>query len=99
MHLPKLSRHVPNPPHPAKVCNPAAIRRPAIPLVAILSLALGISAAICVFSLLEHIILHPFPYRDADRIVELTYGEKLEIEYTPAISSQPGIYGNRRHDE
>jgi predicted permease len=61
------------------------LTRPAISLVAILSLSLGISAAITVVSLLEHIVLHPFPYRNADRIVELTYREKLEIEYTPAI--------------
>jgi putative ABC transport system permease protein len=61
------------------------LRRPAISLVAIFSLSLGISATISVLSLLEHIVLHPFPYRNADRIVELTYREKLEIEYTPAI--------------
>ncbi|WP_432756547.1 ABC transporter permease [Alloacidobacterium dinghuense] len=61
------------------------LRRPAISIVAILSLSLGISSAISVLSLLEHIVLHPYPYRNADRIVELTYREKLEIEYTPAI--------------
>lgn len=60
-------------------------KRPATSIVAILSLSLGIAATVSVFSLLEHIILHPFPYRDADRIVELNYREKLEIEDTPAI--------------
>jgi len=61
------------------------MKRPATSLFAILSLSLGISATVSVFSLLEHIVLHPFPYRNADRIVELSYREKLEIEYTPAI--------------
>jgi putative ABC transport system permease protein len=61
------------------------MKRPATSLFAVLSLSLGISATVSVFSLLEHIILHPFPYRNADRIVELNYREKLEIEYTPAI--------------
>jgi predicted permease len=50
-----------------------------------LSVSLGISATVSVFSLLEHIVWHPFPYRGADRIVELNYREKLEIEDTPAI--------------
>lgn len=85
MHLPNLSRYVPTSFIEIKFAIRQLLRRPAISLVAILSLSLGISAAITVLSLLEHIILHPFPYRNADRIVELTYREKLEIEYTPAI--------------
>jgi len=68
-----------------RVATRHLVKRPATSLFAILSLSLGISATVSVFSLLEHIVLHPFPYRNADRIVELSYREKLEIEYTPAI--------------
>ena len=68
-----------------KVAIRHLMKRPATSLFAVLSLSLGISATVSVFSLLEHIVLHPFPYRNADRIVELNYREKLEIEYTPAI--------------
>jgi len=34
---------------------------------------------------LYKVILHPFPYRDAERIVEFNFRDKLEIEYTPPI--------------
>ena len=44
-------------------------RNPGFAAVAILSLALGIGATIAMFSLIYAVLLHPFPYADADRIV------------------------------
>ena len=44
-------------------------RKPGFALVAILSLALGIGATTAIFSLIYGTLLHPFPYVDADRIV------------------------------
>lgn len=60
-------------------------KHPGFSLTAIFSIALGISATVAVFSVLQRVILHPFPYRDADRIVEFNFHEKSEIEYTPPI--------------
>ena len=44
-------------------------RNPGFATVAILSLALGIGATVAMFSLIYAVLLHPFPYADADRIV------------------------------
>jgi predicted permease len=44
-------------------------RNPAFAAVAVLSLALGIGATTAMFSLIYAVLLHPFPYAGADRIV------------------------------
>src|ERR1022692_751003 len=42
---------------------------PAFALMAILTLALGIGATTMIFSIVDSVLLNPFPYRDADRLV------------------------------
>ncbi|MHB1938305.1 MAG: ADOP family duplicated permease [Acidobacteriaceae bacterium] len=44
-------------------------KHPSVSVVAVLSLALGIGATTAMFSLIYATLLHPFPYVDADRIV------------------------------
>jgi predicted permease len=44
-------------------------KKPVVSLVAVLSLALGIGATTAIFSLIYTALFHPFPYADADRIV------------------------------
>jgi predicted permease len=44
-------------------------RNPSFAAVAVLSLALGIGATTAMFSLIYAVLLHPFPYADADRIM------------------------------
>src|ERR1700678_755875 len=47
----------------------ALFRNPGFAAVAVLSLALGIGATTAMFSLIYAVLLHPFPYADADRIM------------------------------
>src|SRR5215469_16695843 len=46
-------------------------RNPGFAAVAVLSLALGIGATTAMFSLIYAVLLHPFPYDGADRIMNL----------------------------
>jgi putative ABC transport system permease protein len=57
-------------------------KTPVFTLTAVLSLGLGIGAAVTMFSAFRAVFLRSLPYRDADRIVEI---EKLGSHgYTPA---------------
>ena len=60
-------------------------KHPGFSLTAIFSLALGIAATVAMFSVIYSVILHPFPYTDADRIVMFHVREKIELERTPYI--------------
>ncbi|HEY3989528.1 MAG TPA: ABC transporter permease [Acidobacteriaceae bacterium] len=50
----------------------ALCRNPGFAAVAVLSLALGIGATTAMFSLIYAVLLHPFPYAGADRIMNPT---------------------------
>jgi predicted permease len=51
-------------------CGLRGLRRnPGFAVVAVLSLALGIGATTAMFSLIYAVLLHPFPYEGADRIM------------------------------
>jgi hypothetical protein len=51
-------------------------RNPGFAAVAVLSLALGIGATTAMFSLIYAVLLHPFPYAGADRIMYLVFLDK-----------------------
>src|SRR6185437_10300105 len=47
-------------------------RSPGFSITAILSLSLGIAATVAVFSVVYGVLLHPFPYRDVDRLYNVS---------------------------
>ncbi|HEY7545548.1 MAG TPA: ABC transporter permease, partial [Blastocatellia bacterium] len=47
------------------------LRRPGLTIAALVTLALGTGASAAIFSLVNAVILRPFPYRDPDRIITL----------------------------
>src|SRR5260370_36573155 len=51
-------------------------RRPGFTLTAVLSLALGVGATSAVFSVIYAVLINPFPYAGADRLVELSLKDK-----------------------
>jgi hypothetical protein len=51
-------------------------RRPGLSIAIVVTLGLGIGAASTVFSLVEGILLRPYPYRDPDRLPD-SYGPCL----------------------
>ena len=48
------------------------IKSPGFTLTAVISLALGIAAATAVFSVIHPVLMNPYPYPAADRMVRLT---------------------------
>jgi putative ABC transport system permease protein len=56
-------------------------KQPAFSLLAVLTLALGIGSATTIFSAIQNILLNPFPYTDAHRVVA--------IQIHDTTSSQP----------
>jgi putative ABC transport system permease protein len=48
------------------------IRAPGFSLVTLLTLTLGIGAATAIFTLLDAVVLRPLPYRNAERLVQLS---------------------------
>src|SRR5271163_194832 len=51
-------------------------KRPTFTLTAVLSLALGIAATSAVFSVIYAVLLDPFPYPGADRMMEIWLTDK-----------------------
>src|SRR5271154_4079228 len=46
-------------------------KNPGFALIAVLTLALGIGAAAAIFSLIDHVLLEPFPYADSNRLMTI----------------------------
>jgi predicted permease len=63
-------------------------KNPGFTLAAVVSLALGIGATTAVFSVVYAALIHPFPYRDADRIVRLTVESKTGNEGPVLLNQQ-----------
>jgi putative ABC transport system permease protein len=58
------------------------VRQPGFASLAVLTLALGIGAATTVFSVIQNVLLDPFPYVDADRVVT--------VQIRDVTSARPG---------
>ena len=61
-------------------------RRPYFTLTAILSLALGIGGTTAVFSVIYAVLINPFPYPGADRMVELRLKDKAGSDHYIVLS-------------
>jgi hypothetical protein len=62
-------------------------RNPGFTAVAVLTLGIGIGAAALVFGVVYGAILNPYPYRDADRIVQMAFLDKQGIRGFMAVNA------------
>src|SRR5258708_23365818 len=51
-------------------------KNPGFSLIAIVSMALGIGASSAIFSLVYAVLLDPYPYKNADRIISPAFSDK-----------------------
>lgn len=54
-----------------RFCYRELRKNPGLAIIAILSLTLGIGATTAVFSVIYGLLVNPFPYRGADRMINL----------------------------
>ncbi len=59
-------------------------RNPAFALIAVFALALGIGATTAIFTVVDHVLLRPLSYRDADRMVNVV--RKFQTGASPSMS-------------
>ena len=72
-------------------------RSPGVASVAILILALGIGAAVAVFSVVEAVLIEPLPYRDVDRLVAVWDGHLRDNSLAKIFASFDDFETWRRH--
>lgn len=61
-------------------------RRPGFTLTAVLSLALGVGATSAVFSVIYAVLINPFPYAGADRMMQLALKDKAGNYRYPGLN-------------
>ncbi len=61
-------------------------KSPGFALTVLLSIALGIGATTAVFSVVYGVLINPYPYRNADRLVHLVLRDKAGRERWPGLT-------------
>jgi putative ABC transport system permease protein len=67
-------------------------REPGFTLLAMLTLALGIGASTTIFSVIQNVLLDPFPYTDAERVVQIQIHNNENARPGGRTFFQPGEF-------
>ena len=65
-------------------------RNPGFTIISAITLAIGIGATTAIFSVADHVVMRPLPYRDADQVVTLWETDRVTGEQHKEVA--PGNF-------
>ncbi len=69
-------------------------KNPGFALIAVLTLTLGIGSSAAIFSVIDHVLLEPFPCANSNRLmmIEIDDADQSSADSRAGFTTSPGFY-------